>query len=145
MDYAQITAKCVEISKCLINKGSGFYTLDLDDTRSIGDIARFAANIRQSQELIREDQIKNRLSGRRFESYERKKLLESFYDFMSREIKLKYTQKYSVTKKEFLSQFYPHYTKHLVDLVQRICLNPKYAVSIPANIRLANIPSCINQ
>lgn len=57
MDYAQITAKCVEISKCLINKGSGLYTLDLDDTRSIGDIARFAANIRQSQELLPEDQL----------------------------------------------------------------------------------------
>lgn len=51
MDYAQITAKCVEISKCLINKGSGFYTFDLDDTRRTGNIARFAANIRQSEQI----------------------------------------------------------------------------------------------
>lgn len=95
---------------------------------SILNFSRMILVIPQKQ---REDQIKDRLSGGRFESYERKKLLESFYDFMSHEIKLNYNQKYSVTKKEFLSQFYPPYTKHLVDLVQRICLNPKYAASIP--------------
>lgn len=95
---------------------------------SILNFSRMVLVIPQKQ---REDQIRYRLSGGRFESYERKKLLESFYDFMSREIKLKYNQKYSVTKKEFLSQFYPPYTKNLVDLVQHICLNPKYAVSIP--------------
>ena len=51
MDNAQIAAKCVEISKCLINRGSGLYTFDLDDTRKIGNIARFAANIRQSEQI----------------------------------------------------------------------------------------------
>ena len=95
---------------------------------SILNFSRMAIAIPQKQ---REDQIKDRISGGRFESYERKKLLESFYDFMSHEIKLKYNQNYSVTKKEFLSQFYPPYIRYLVDLVQRICLNPKYAVSIP--------------
>ena len=51
MDNAQIAAKCVEISKCLINRGSGLHTFDLDDTRTIGNIARFAANIRQSEQI----------------------------------------------------------------------------------------------
>ena len=47
----QITAKSVEISKCLINKEAGFQDFDLDITKSIGDIARFAANTRQSGTL----------------------------------------------------------------------------------------------
>ncbi len=48
LDSSKITAKCVEVSKCLINKEVGFHDYDLDVTRSIGDIARLAANIRQS-------------------------------------------------------------------------------------------------
>ena len=48
MDHAQITAKCVETSKCLINKEAGLHDYDLDVTRSIGDIARLAVNIRQA-------------------------------------------------------------------------------------------------
>jgi hypothetical protein len=48
MDHAQITAKCVETSKCLINKEAGLHDYDLDVTRSIGDIARLAVNIRQT-------------------------------------------------------------------------------------------------
>ena len=46
-----ITAKSVEISKCLINKEAGFHTYDLDVTRTTGDVARFAANIRQAGSL----------------------------------------------------------------------------------------------
>lgn len=48
---AEITAKSVEVSKCLINKEAGFHTYDLDVTRTTGDVARFAANIRQAVAL----------------------------------------------------------------------------------------------
>lgn len=51
LDNADITAKCVEISKCLLNKEVGFQGYDLDITRSVGDTARFAANIRQAGTL----------------------------------------------------------------------------------------------
>ena len=54
LTYPQITAKSVEISKCLINKQVGFHDFDLEITKSTGDIARFAANIRQARTLEEE-------------------------------------------------------------------------------------------
>ena len=51
IDNAKITAKSVEISKCLINKEVGFHGYDLDDTITIGDTARLAANIRQAETI----------------------------------------------------------------------------------------------
>ena len=51
LTYSDITAKSVEISKCLINKGAGMYGYDLDATKITGDVARFAATIRQSDTL----------------------------------------------------------------------------------------------
>ena len=46
---AQITSKCVEVSKCLIDTTAGLHTQDLDISRTTGDIARFAANIKGSE------------------------------------------------------------------------------------------------
>ena len=57
MDPAQITAKSVEISKCLINKEAGFHSYDLDRTKTCGDLARFAVNIRQSDSINSEEQL----------------------------------------------------------------------------------------
>jgi hypothetical protein len=54
LNNADITAKCVEISKCLLNTEVGFQDYDLDTTRTVGDIARFAANIRQAGTLEEE-------------------------------------------------------------------------------------------
>ena len=48
---AQVTAKCVEVSKSLVNKQTGFHFVDLDATRITGDVARLAANIRQQGRL----------------------------------------------------------------------------------------------
>lgn len=44
----QVTAKCVEISKCFVNKQGGFHEYDLEATLTTGDLARLAANIRQA-------------------------------------------------------------------------------------------------
>jgi hypothetical protein len=48
LSYADITAKCVEISKCLLDKQKGLYDYDLEYSQNIGDLARFAVNIRQA-------------------------------------------------------------------------------------------------
>lgn len=48
LSYADITAKCVEISKCLLDKQTGLYDYDLEYSQNIGDLARFAVNIRQA-------------------------------------------------------------------------------------------------
>lgn len=54
LDPAEITAKCVEVSRCLSNTEPGFHTYDLDRTRTTGDVARFAANIRMRGSLTEE-------------------------------------------------------------------------------------------
>lgn len=107
-------------------------------------ILKFSRTILIIPKEHREEQIKERLLGGRFESYERRKLLEGFYDFMREEIKLKYDRKYPITKKDFLSHFYPTYTKYLVDLIQRICLNPKSAVNIPQILDLITYEAVLN-
>lgn len=48
IDPASITAKCVEVSKCFLDKKAGLYSYELDGTRKVGNIARLAANMRQS-------------------------------------------------------------------------------------------------
>lgn len=47
----QISAKCVEISKSLLNTQVGLLNYDLCTSRSIGDAARFAASIRRAGEI----------------------------------------------------------------------------------------------
>lgn len=54
LNNAQVTAKCVEISKCLVNIGTGLIDYDLGNSRTIGDAARVAASIRRSNELSQE-------------------------------------------------------------------------------------------
>lgn len=52
LNEPQITAKCVEISKCLLNTEVGLIDYDLAATRSIGDAARLAVSIKQLQEPV---------------------------------------------------------------------------------------------
>ncbi|MFA4956674.1 MAG: hypothetical protein WC556_06840 [Candidatus Methanoperedens sp.] len=52
LNKAQITAKSVEISKCLINTSPGLVDYDLGVTRRIGDAARLAVAIRCHAEPI---------------------------------------------------------------------------------------------
>ena len=75
--------------------------------------------------------LKGELLGGTLESVERRMLFERFYDFMSSEISKRYDQKYPVSKTDFMSNFYPPYTKYLLDLVERICLNPLVSIQLP--------------
>jgi len=54
LNDAQITAKCVELSKCLVNIGAGLINFDLSNSRTIGDVARVAVSIRRAGELDEE-------------------------------------------------------------------------------------------
>jgi hypothetical protein len=55
MFNADIAAKCVEISKCLIDKETGFHDYYLLATNTIGNAARLAANLRQRGTLSYEE------------------------------------------------------------------------------------------
>jgi len=54
LNDAQITAKCVELSKCLVNTGAGLVNYDLRNSRAIGDTARVTVSIRRAGELDEE-------------------------------------------------------------------------------------------
>lgn len=75
--------------------------------------------------------IKESLLGDGIEISERKKLLASVYDFVSNEILKKSGEKYPINKENFINQIYPSYSKYLLDLTQRICLNPIDSIQIP--------------
>jgi hypothetical protein len=47
LNDAQISAKCVEVSKCLVDAGTGMVDFDLNATRKVGDAARLAVAIRR--------------------------------------------------------------------------------------------------
>jgi hypothetical protein len=51
LNDAQITAKCVELSKSLVNVGAGLIDYDLGNSRTIGDAARVAVSIKRAGEL----------------------------------------------------------------------------------------------
>jgi hypothetical protein len=55
LNDAEITAKCVEISKCLVDKKSGFVDFDLQNSCGIGDAARLAVSLRLAGELTLEN------------------------------------------------------------------------------------------
>jgi len=49
LDAAEITARCIEISKCLIGNQTGMVDYDLHSALTTGDAARFAATIRNRE------------------------------------------------------------------------------------------------
>jgi hypothetical protein len=57
LNEAQITAKSVEISKCLINTATGLISYDLGTTQSIGDAARLAVGIRHYRDKIERETL----------------------------------------------------------------------------------------
>lgn len=57
LNPAQITAKCVEISKSLVNTGVGLHGYDLWNTRSVGDAARLAVTIRQTETIGSDEKL----------------------------------------------------------------------------------------
>jgi len=103
------------------------YTLSLLSIAVLEFSKRFLVIPQNQQEV----QIRERLMGGRHESYERQKLFEGFYDFMTQEIKKRYREKYPVHKVDFINQLYPEYTKYVIDIVQRLCRDPISSVYIP--------------
>ena len=99
---------------------------------SIIEFSRPILFVKQNE---REKQIKERILGGDL-SYEKKRSIEGFYDFMKAEIIKKYNKKYDVPKIGFVEQFYPPYTKYLVDLINRFCNKPKIAIYVPNLIDL---------
>lgn len=97
-------------------------------TNSILDFSQYLLQIPENEQ---EKIIRDRILGGKLESYEKLDLLGTFYNFMAKEIEMKYNSKYPVSKNDFLSNFYPPYLKYLIDLIQRICSNPSVSIAIP--------------
>ena len=57
LNEAQITAKCVEVGKCLIGVAPGLVTMDLGVSQTIGDAARFAVSIRNRADLLQRESL----------------------------------------------------------------------------------------
>ena len=83
--------------------------------------------------------------GGRIESMERKKLLEKFYDFMHEEILKRYGSDYPISKSDFLSFAYPKYLKYLIDLIERVCLNPLASIHVPRILDLIAYEHILNK
>jgi hypothetical protein len=98
-------------------------------------IIEFSRPILFTKQSEREKQIRERLLGGDL-SYEKRRSIEGFYDFMKAEIVKKYHKKYNVPKTGFVEQFYPPYTKYLIDLINRFCNKPNIAICVPNLIDL---------
>lgn len=94
-------------------------------------VLKFSQSILIFPNSEREIHIKESLLGEGIEIKERKRLLDSFYGFMSAEIRERYGENYPISKKDFMSQIYPKYSKYLLDLTQRVCMNPIDAIQVP--------------
>lgn len=91
-------------------------------------ILKFSEPVLIMDKSLAEEHIKENILGEEIEISERKKVLGSYYDL------LKTTEEYrdSLPKKEdFVNQIYLDYTKYLIDLIQRICINPIESRQIP--------------
>jgi hypothetical protein len=78
-----------------------------------------------------ENEIKERIYGGKIESHQRLEMLKKFYVFLKKEVEIRYNSKYPVNKEDFISSYYPTYLKHLVDLIQRVCLRPEVFTRTP--------------
>lgn len=111
-------------------------------TNSLLDFSQFLLQIPEEDH---ENKIKERILGGKLESYERLNLLTKFYNFMTKEIELRYKNKYPISKNEFLSNFYPPYLKYLIDLIQRISSNPIVSVSTPHLLDILTYEIILNE
>jgi len=103
---------------------------------SLGELSisliRFSKKILTVPKEYRNDFIIKELQGGNLEFKERKELISNFYDFMVKEIYDKYKKKYPISKSAFIDGlFNPPYTKYLVDLIGRMCLNPTSFFKVP--------------
>lgn len=112
-----------EIEKAFLQ----IYTLTLFSISILG----FSETILIFPHRERKQHILNSLLGGEKETTERKKLFEGFYTFMAEEIKRRYDRVYPLTKEEFLEYLEPSYSKYIVDIIERMCLDPVNAVQVP--------------
>jgi hypothetical protein len=98
--------------------------------------------IRLSHALIavsppqREEVARLSVLGGRIGYQERTQLLEGFYDFLVREIETRYKQKYPISRRQFVENVLPFFSKYLADLVVRICQTPRAAAALPRMMEL---------
>lgn len=107
-------------------------------------IVRFAQRALVVPPIERNDFIKLALLGGKIEFEEKKVLLGSFYDFMTREIETRYHAKYPVSSTQFRDSLVPEFAKYLVDLVGRICQKPRNYVAAPRILSLLAFESILN-
>ena len=91
----------------------------------------------------REEYIGLDLLGGRLQFEDRRRLIESFYDFMVKEIETRYQDRYPITRKQFVESLVPDYTKYLVDIVIRICESPRRWVPAPRLLDIISFDSIL--
>ena len=94
-------------------------------------VCEIAGGILTVPEDKRQEEIVTELLGGRLQAYERRKLLATLYDFMTKEIQERYHEKYPVSRKQFVENIVPEYSKYLADLVLRICDDPLSSLFMP--------------
>jgi hypothetical protein len=94
-------------------------------------VVRFARQVLFMPSSEREEVISLGLLGGRTSYLEKKELMRSFYGFMVAEVEKKYRSKYPVPERTFIENLVPRYTKYLVDLILRLCKEPRVASLVP--------------
>jgi hypothetical protein len=82
--------------------------------------------------------------GGKVEYEDKKALVGSFYDFMTREIEQRYRTKYPISSIQFRDSLLPEYSKYLVDLVSRICQKPTQYIASPRILTLVAFESVLS-
>jgi hypothetical protein len=108
-------------------------------------ILKFSEPILVIPNKEKEFHVSESLMGGKMESAERRKLLETFYEFMVEEISKRYNEKYPIPKKDFMSNYYPSYLKYFLDLVERICLKPRVAIHVPRMLDVITYELLLNK
>jgi len=102
---------------------------------SLSSLALSITNFAKSSLIIsdssKQEFITIELLGGALEHKERKELMHAFHSFMTKEIQERYKAKYPISSTQFLESLTPDYTKYLIDLVKRICSNPRYFIYLP--------------
>lgn len=94
-------------------------------------ILRFSREILSIPDNQKSKIIKQKLLGGNLTIEERKRILGGFYDFMAKEIRERYKGEYPISRTSFVDSLLPEYTKYFVDLVVRICQDPRSAIIAP--------------
>lgn len=106
-------------------------------------LVRFARQVLFMPPSEREEVISLGLLGGRTGYLEKKELMRNFYNFMTTEIEKRYRSKYPVSQQAFIENLVPRYTRYLVDLVLRLCQEPRVALTLPRMIDLLAFESVL--